>query len=812
MLLGRTGERAPLVPRGLLTDGGVKAGGGTRYRIRLADLFGRFGDAAEIDAPDPERPLPPAPALQVEVVLDGPEGDEPGRVSPGRVVVRVPVPPIRDVATGSLPIAGAQLTLDGRSEVVSVAPGDPAGTVMLEHTFDLPELGQGETGESTLRATLIDGADRDGPSAETTVRFNDRRRPPTVVTGRGLIWTSRPGPSPEVELRLSWPAAANTRYRAYVADATSLGLTGVTRADVAHAGTERDAGAGLGTRDHFRLLSDEPMSADGGRVTMTELFPRSLHSVQFLRIVPVSDLGREAEFERCRVIPVAVPTDRRPPAPRVRATVDRDGSGATIAIEAVGLDLKALADAEPGLFEDPPVPTPRPRSSASDEQWARSVNRCTRRGGPGRVGAGGHRCRTGLHSDLRGPGPLPPYVRVSYWAEMRMPAERRLLANSRGRAAARGGGDPGGPGPGGADAGALQPGIGAIHHDRAAGNQGTHASGADATVSADAGTVAMTLAATASPVATRSRRAASRCGCGNDGDRATSSRRSGRGAGRRTVRVGPGSRDRTRATNPQRWCIRRRARWPVRTAARAARPTRGLGGPRRAVHSGPAVCSHPAQQLSVLGVYLDGLPRSGVSTGSVGRWTGPQSPGRSHVAGLEPSAHDGTGWLATSRGECPILFRRVDGEWTAQAAGSITSAKAMVALDNGKVRQFGVFSTGVHESTWNGAAWSAGQRLPGPDVGPRCRGAGDGIEVDLVIRARDGSVQHRHHANGAWGPWRRLGKFVASAGPAIGRLDQLELAVFARGQEGRLHWTRLRADGEAPGPASPACPWWALRR
>ena len=267
MLLGRTGERAPLVPRGLLTDGGVKAGGGTRYRIRLADLFGRFGDAAEIDAPDPERPLPPAPALQVEVVLDGPEGDEPGRVSPGRVVVRVPVPPIRDVATGSLPIAGAQLTLDGRSEVVSVAPGDPAGTVMLEHTFDLPELGQGETGESTLRATLIDGADRDGPSAETTVRFNDRRRPPTVVTGRGLIWTSRPGPSPEVELRLSWPAAANTRYRAYVADATSLGLTGMTRATwptVGRSGTRARASAPA-TTSGCSATSRCPPTAAGSR-------------------------------------------------------------------------------------------------------------------------------------------------------------------------------------------------------------------------------------------------------------------------------------------------------------------------------------------------------------------------------------------------------------------------------------------------------------------------------------------------------------------------------------------------------------------
>ena len=803
MLLGRTGERAPLVPRGLLTDGGVKSGGGTRYRIRLADLFGRFGDAAEIDAPDPEQPLPPAPALQVEVVLDGPEGDEPGRVSPGRVVVRVPVPPIRDLATGSLPIAGAQLTLDGRSEVVSVAPGDPAGTVMLEHTFDLSELGQGETGESTLRATLIDGADRDGPSAETTVRFNDRRRPPSVVTGRGLIWTSRPGPSSEVELRLSWPAAANTRYRAYVADATSLGLTGVTRADVAHAGTERDAGAGLGTRDHFRLLSDEPMSADGGRVTMTELFPRSLHSVQFLRIVPVSDLGREAEFERCRVIPVAVPTDRRPPAPRVRATVDRDGSAATIAIEAVGLDLKALSDAEPGLFEDPPVPD----ASAPEFRVRRAMGPV---GQPLYAPEVGRGALTRVDTDegpafaatFRDPGPLPLYVRVSYWAEVRMPAERRLSRTIDVELPPAGSVIP-------VDPAQVEP-MPAPYSRASApstvtGPPGTTApalTDAGAMVSADAGSVAMTLSATASPVAHPlaprgfALRLWERWGSGD------------------LVPAGP---DVALSGGPLEWTGVARPDPGDQPAALVyaivapdgrAGPQHELPAPREAWEglggqfiSAPTLCSPAAQQLSVLGVGLDSLTYERRFDGQ--RWDAGWSPISTTVLTSAPvssaSAHDGTVWLATFRDESAILFRRVGGVWTPQAAGPITSAKAMVALDDGKVRQFGVWSTGVHESTWDGAAWSSVQRLPGPFTSvPDVAALATGSQVDLVIRARDGSVHHRRHANGAWGPWRRLGEFVASAGPAIARLDGHEIAVLAPGQQGRLHWTRLRADGETP--------------
>lgn len=51
-------------------------------------------------------------------------------------------------------------------------------------------------------------------------------------------------------------------------------------------GTDLDAGPGLGGRDRYRLLNDVPLTAVNGRITMTELFPRSLGTVQFVRIVP----------------------------------------------------------------------------------------------------------------------------------------------------------------------------------------------------------------------------------------------------------------------------------------------------------------------------------------------------------------------------------------------------------------------------------------------------------------------------------------------------------------------------------------------
>jgi hypothetical protein len=81
--------------RGLIADAPIPASEPpARYRAALADLFGRFGEPAEFEAVVPPRPRPPAPALQLHVVLDGPDGIGGPAISPGRADVTVTVPSV----------------------------------------------------------------------------------------------------------------------------------------------------------------------------------------------------------------------------------------------------------------------------------------------------------------------------------------------------------------------------------------------------------------------------------------------------------------------------------------------------------------------------------------------------------------------------------------------------------------------------------------------------------------------------------------------------------------------------------------------
>jgi hypothetical protein len=177
-------------------------------------------------------------------VLDGPHGNEPGSASPGHIVVRIPVPSVAERTSGSLLITGMHFALDGESHgPVHIQPPDPGEIAIAEDRFDLPELTVGERRSLSLNGVFIDTAGEGGEVGQVPVTVTDRRRPPTLVTARGIVWTSRPGPSPDVELRLTWPGAAGVAYRAYIADAKSLGLAGTTRADVAKAGGDRDEAA-----------------------------------------------------------------------------------------------------------------------------------------------------------------------------------------------------------------------------------------------------------------------------------------------------------------------------------------------------------------------------------------------------------------------------------------------------------------------------------------------------------------------------------------------------------------------------------------
>jgi len=388
-----------------------------QYRFYLSDLFGRYGEPSEVDVPTPERPAPPTPVVAIELIPAEPDQDSPGSLAAGTGIMRVAVPRVEDLAAGSLEIALL------RTSVGQDLPVSPGTTAQLE--FSLPELAPSKTGSVSLTAKFVDSAGRESISWNETITVTDRRRPQRLPVGRGIIWTSRPGPGPEVELKLTWPGREGECYRAYLADARSLGIQGNSRAEIARAGG--DANLDETTRPAFRLLTDPPLGGSEGPIILDERLPRSLQTVQFVRIVPLTGAGVEADFGSCGVVPAAVPTDRAPPPPRLTTQILPGASTASLTIEAVGLDLVELRATEPGLFDEPSSGSPpefrlrRASGPINDPVYAREICR------------GFLRLRTDgeailFHADVPDPanGGLVPYVRYTYWAEVRMPPERRL--------------------------------------------------------------------------------------------------------------------------------------------------------------------------------------------------------------------------------------------------------------------------------------------------------------------------------------------------------------------------------------------------
>jgi hypothetical protein len=111
----------------------------------------------------------------------------------------------------------------------------------------------------------------------------------------------------------------------------------------------------------------------------------------------------------------------------VHVAVDPATRVATVRIEAVGLDLVELKASEPGLFTDPPAadsvaPEFRLRRASglvNDPIYAREIAR-----GPLAIMRDGAAIM--FVAEVADPTALASYIRYSYWAEVRMPPERRL--------------------------------------------------------------------------------------------------------------------------------------------------------------------------------------------------------------------------------------------------------------------------------------------------------------------------------------------------------------------------------------------------
>lgn len=415
----------PAETQGIIYDDPIAGSAPPRYRFALGDLFGRYGPSAECDAVAPPRSAPPMPVVQTFIRRAAPLSPG-GAVSPGTLDLRVPIPALDDLPLGALPIVTVRVTL-GAAMDDRLADGS-----LHQQSYPLPLLEPMEIMVLDLTVRFIDSAGTLSEAFVEQIEIADARAPVPIPFGYGLIWTSRPGAAQDVQLALDWPAPVGQQHRVYVADAASLRIAGTSRAAIADTGVKRAlAGeiAGADVRKCFRLLTDQPvMAGNDGVVRFRSTLPRALQTVQFVRIVPVSGGGVEADFDACGLIPVAVPADRAPPPPRLRLSPALEGRLPELLIEATGLNLALLEQAEPGLFDisDVARATPpeyrirRASGAVPDPIYAREIAR-----GPLVLAATAQGVQ--FAASLEDSADPVAYVRYTYWAEIRMPPERRVL-------------------------------------------------------------------------------------------------------------------------------------------------------------------------------------------------------------------------------------------------------------------------------------------------------------------------------------------------------------------------------------------------
>ncbi len=242
-----------------------------------------------------------------------------------------------------------------------------------------------------------------------------------------------------------------------------------SRGRVAAAGCRRVLDGGQIDRTAFRLLTESPVVAGADGAVFTTRLPRSLETVQFLRIVPLGPDGAEPPFDSCGIVAVAVPDSRGPVAPRIDGHVDPATGAATLRVVTDGFDRSALQRDEPGLFDPGVAGTEPPRfrirravGPVADPVYARVL-----REGPMQIlnSAATPAVFEATFIDDGGAGRgLEPFVRYVYWgrgsAAARTPDPRpeSPCSTHRGASRAESGGQAAAPT-------ATQPTVGAARPD-----------------------------------------------------------------------------------------------------------------------------------------------------------------------------------------------------------------------------------------------------------------------------------------------------------------------------------------------------------
>lgn len=436
------------VPAALVDEAGLSAEGSPwPCRIVLGDLFGRYGPAVDAALAPPPRPPVPTPSLRATLRRDwpAPAGDGAAQLADAQPLpdpvwsAEVSVPAPADLPGGALPITSLEWQLDGAALPAGIDAAPVAGGVVTRQ-WPVNPAAPFQTSTSTLEVRFVDTDGRRSDWASVSERWVDGRLPVIPQVGQGLLWTSHPASAEQVELRLRVPAppagdGVPTRCRVYLTDTEALGIarrnpdgTPRSRAELGRLAAalppERTA-----QRDAFRLALAEPVKPGAdGRCLIPLLLPRALQTVQLLRIVPMSDSGQEPSFAQCPLLPLAVPTDRRPPAPRVEAWFDEASGRLDVRISAQGLDVVQLRADEPGSFQSPAL-----EGSARPRWRLRMASGAVPQPFYARTLAEGelewneaHQVFEHLWSSERAPEGWPAYVPLTLWAEVAMPPERRL--------------------------------------------------------------------------------------------------------------------------------------------------------------------------------------------------------------------------------------------------------------------------------------------------------------------------------------------------------------------------------------------------
>jgi hypothetical protein len=403
------------------------------WRVWQSDEFGRWSEATDVSAPQPERPAPPAPAPEVSFTPQVAAGD--GPASPGTLSIGIQLPAPGALPPGARPIAFVLMAVDGAQQNQAVAPGQ----VRADFTAAVASTTPGDSIVVNVSAVFQDVDGRLSLEGEVPREIFDPRPVIPNPTAPTLVWTGRLDPEGQAELSVTWPAPnRKAAYRVYLGDerrlAAALGIPeGVlrgtaqdpphrlhgTRALAADVICAADRVQELADKGQFTLLNETPVSPDAhGVVIFPHRVPGGLRGVQLLRIVPVTPAGAEAPFGKCGLVPVAVPLEERPPAPTVEVHVE-DG-GVRVRVLAYGLDADALARfGHPGNGKPPEFRVRRGRGGVQDPVYMPVVKEGVLQPPPAGAEAG----VPWTAEFVQDAAAVPAFVRHTWVAEVRFPPE-----------------------------------------------------------------------------------------------------------------------------------------------------------------------------------------------------------------------------------------------------------------------------------------------------------------------------------------------------------------------------------------------------